>query len=158
MRAKGRALLWAQQYDALTPVPVSARNYEPPALSSTESANLLIYLMSLPEPSEAVRAAIHSGVATLRELAIHGQVWGKVDDASGRRLTPKPGAGPLWARYYDVQTLKPVFGERDKTLHDNIDDISLERRNGYSWFNARPQQALLAYGKWLQRWSAGNRP
>ena len=44
----GRKTIWAQQEDALTLKPVSARNYEPGALAASESADLLDYLMSLP--------------------------------------------------------------------------------------------------------------
>jgi PelA/Pel-15E family pectate lyase len=148
--AQGRKLLWAQQYDALSLAPVSARNYEPAALSSAESAQVLIYLMSLPQPSPAVVQAVEAGVAALRALAIEGMVWGKVDEAQGRRLRPRAGAAQLWARYYDTRTLKPVFGDRDKSLHDDVDDISLERRNGYAWYSTGPAKALAAYAEWLK--------
>jgi PelA/Pel-15E family pectate lyase len=157
IRVGGRRLLWAQQHDALTLAPASARNYEPPALCSSESADLLLYLMSLPEPSAEVVLAVQSGIATLRELAIHDQAWRKLDDARGRLLLPEPGAGPLWARYYDVATLKPVFGDRDKTLHDDVAEISLERRNGYAWFGNRPAKALQAYEAWARRWVSAKR-
>ncbi|MCV2354313.1 pectate lyase [Paucibacter sp. B2R-40] len=148
--AHGRKLLWAQQYDALSLAPVSARNYEPAALSSAESAQVLIYLMSLPQPSPAVVQAVEAGIAALRAIAIEGMVWGKVDEAQGRRLRPRAGAAQLWARYYDIQTLKPVFGDRDKSLHDDVDDISLERRNGYAWYGTGPAKALAAYAEWLK--------
>src|SRR5208282_4871986 len=50
----GKRTVWAQQHDALTLAPVSGRNFEPAALSSGESSDILIYLMQLPHPSTAV--------------------------------------------------------------------------------------------------------
>jgi len=148
IRIDGKPALWAQQHDALTLAPTSARNYEPPALSSGESAHALGYLMSLPQPSPAVVQAVRSGVDMLRSLAVRDRAWVKVDEAQGRRLVVQPGAGPLWARFYDVKTLKPVFGDRDKSLHDDVNDISLERRNGYNWWGTGPAKVLAAYDAW----------
>lgn len=147
IRVDGKLTLWAQQHDALTLAPVSARNYEPPALSSGESAKALAFLMSLPRPSPTVVAAVRAGVATLRAIAVQDRAFVKTDD--GRRLVVQPGAGPLWARYYDAVTLKPVFGDRDKSLHDDVNDISLERRNGYAWWGNWPLKTLAAYDAWV---------
>jgi len=153
----GRKGLWAQQHDALTLAPTSARNYEPAALCAAESASVLIYLMTLPEPSPDVVAAIEGGIAVLRALAIEGKAWRKVSEQEGRLLVPQPGAPTLWARYYDVATLKPVFGDRDKSLHDNVADLSLERRNGYAWYGTGPSKALEKYAVWKQRRLSPNR-
>jgi PelA/Pel-15E family pectate lyase len=54
---------WAQQYDALTLAPASARNYEIPALSSDESYTVAQFLMSLPNPTPAEAAAVHAACA-----------------------------------------------------------------------------------------------
>ena len=148
VRAGGKPTLWAQQHDALTLAPASARNYEPPALSSGESARALAFLMSLPDPSAAVVEAVRGGVATLKALAVNDRAWVKVDDAQGKRLVEQPGAGPLWARYYDAATLKPVFGDRDKSLHDDVNDVSLERRNGYAWWGNWPLKTLELFPRW----------
>ncbi len=145
----GRRTIWGQQHDALTMHPSSARNYEPPALASSESAALLLWLMRLPDPSPEVQAAVHDGIGWLREVALGDVAWtDNGDKAAGRRLIAKPGAEPLWARYYDPATAKPVFGDRDKSLHDDVNDLSLERRNGYAWFNTAPKKALAVYDDW----------
>ena len=62
----GKKTIWPQQEDALTLAPVSARNYEPGALAASESADLLDYLMSLPNPSKELVASIQAGVAWLK--------------------------------------------------------------------------------------------
>ena len=146
---KGKRTVWAQQHDALTLAPVSGRNYEPAALSSGESADVLRYLMQPPHTSPAVIAAINAGVSWLKAAAIYGQEWvGGRGTPGGRHLEAKSGAGPIWARYYSITTGLPIFGDRDKTIHDDVSGLSLERRNGYAWYSAGPQQALDAYATW----------
>jgi PelA/Pel-15E family pectate lyase len=143
----GKRTGWAQQYDALTLAPAGARNFEPAALSSNESAALLAFLMRLPSPSPEVVRAVQDGVAWLKEAALRDVEW-TAAGPEGRRLVPKPGAGPLWARYYDIATMRPIFGDRDKTIHDDVNDLSVERRNGYSWFGSGPARALRLYERW----------
>lgn len=151
----GKRTVWAQQHDALTLSPVSGRNYEPAALSASESADVLLYLMKLPTPSPAVIASIDAGVAWLKSAAIYGQEFtGGRGTPGGRHLEAKGGAGPIWARYYSITTGKPVFGDRDKTIHDDVSELSLERRNGYAWYSAGPQQALDAYATWSKSHAA----
>nr|WP_295079526.1 pectate lyase [uncultured Roseateles sp.] len=148
----GRKTIWAQQYDALSLAPVAARNYEPASLCTGESVEALLYLMRQAEPSPEIQQAVEAGMATLRALALADVQWLRGDETQGRRLLAKPGAGPLWARYYDAASLKPVFGDRDKTLHDDVNEISMERRNGYAWFGTWPLKALAAYEAWAARW------
>lgn len=143
----GKRTVWAQQHDALTLEPVSGRNYEPAALSSGESADILLYLMSLPNPSPEVQASIHAGVAWLNTHSVFGQAY-MGGRTAGRRLVPAAGAGPMWARYYSLATGKAIFGDRDKTIHDDVNELTLERRNGYSWWNNGPKRALDAYADW----------
>jgi len=147
----GRKTIWPQQEDALTLAPVSARNYEPAALAASESADLLEYLMSLPKPSKELVASIQAGVTWLKSKAIYGfEYTGGRGVEGGRQLKPKDGAGPLWSRYYSIPAQKPIFGDRDKTLHDNVNELSLERRNGYAWYSAGEQKTIDDYAAWAK--------
>ena len=65
-------------------------------------------------------------------------------------MVPTPGAGPLWARDYEIGSDRPIFGDRDKTIHDKVNEISKERRNGYGWYNERPHRALEQYVRWSE--------
>jgi PelA/Pel-15E family pectate lyase len=141
----GKKTIWPQQVDAVTLKPISARNYEMRSLASAESAEVLQFLMRQPNPAPETTAAIEAGVAWLKAHAIYGKAFTKVSDEEGRKLVDKPGAGPIWSRNYDIQTGKPIFGDRDKSIHDDVNGISKGRRNGYSWYNAAPQKALDAY-------------
>ena len=150
----GKKTVWAQQHDALTLAPVAGRNYEPAALSAGESADILVFLMKLPKPSTEIKASIEAGIAWLKANAIYGQAWvagrrGSGGAATaGRHLEAAKGGGPIWARYCSIETGKPVFGDRDKTIHDNVDDLTVERRNGYAWYSGGAKSALDAYAEW----------
>jgi PelA/Pel-15E family pectate lyase len=147
----GKRTIWAQQHDALTLAPVSGRNFEPAALATGESSDILLYLMELQNPSPAVVASVQAAIAWLKANAIYGQVWiGGRNTPGGRHLEPQAGVGPIWARYYSMTTGKPIFGDRDKTIHDNVSDLSLERRNGYAWYSSGPKQAIDAYSAWSE--------
>jgi PelA/Pel-15E family pectate lyase len=149
----GKRTIWAQQHDALTLEPVSGRNFEPTAIATGESADVLLYLMSLAHPSKAVVEAVRAGANYLKSTAIYGQQWtgGWRTTEGGRHLVAKAGAGPIWPRYLSLTTGKPIFGDRDKTIHDDVSELTLERRNGYDWYSAGPQRAIDAYAGWVPR-------
>jgi PelA/Pel-15E family pectate lyase len=152
----GKPTVWGQQHDALTLEPVAGRNFEPAALSSGESASLLLYLMHLPNPSPAVVASVNAGIAWLKSNPIYGQVWiGGRNDPAGRHLESREGAGPIWTRYYSLTTGKPIFGDRDKSIHDNVSELTAERRNGYAWYGNGPQQVIEFYGTWSESHGPG---
>jgi PelA/Pel-15E family pectate lyase len=147
---------WAQQYDPLTLEPTSARNYEMASLTSDESFPVVEFLMSLPDPTPAEVAAVHAAAAWFTKAEIMGYRFGSgnfvADRASpsGRKLVAVSGAGPIWSRYYQIGTDKPIFGDRDKSIHDDVNELSLERRNGYSWFNTAGIAVLNEYKPWAQ--------
>ncbi len=147
---------WAQQYDALTLQPTSARNYEMAALTSDESFPVAEFLMGLPDPTPAEVAAVHAACAWFTKVEIFGYRYGSGDfradrrSPEGRKLEAVAGAGPIWARYYQIETDKPIFGDRDKTIHDDVNELSLERRNGYAWFNTEGIAVLNDYKAWAQ--------
>jgi len=143
----GKKTMWPQQVDAITLKPISARNYEMRSLASAESTEVLLFLMRQPNPTPEIRAAIDAGIAWLKAHAIHDKAFTKVSDQEGRKLVDRPGAGPIWSRNYDIQSGKPIFGDWDKSIQDDVNNISKGRRNGYSWYNAAPQKAIDAYAK-----------
>ncbi len=144
----GKRTIWPQQVDALTLAPTTARNYEPKSLASSETSDILLFLMRQPNPSPEVKAAIHDGVAWLKAHEIFGIALTTKSAEEGRMAVAQPGAGPLWSRLYDLKTAQPIFGDVDKTIHDDFNDLSKGRRNGYSWYNTAAQKALDAYETW----------
>ncbi len=142
----GHRTVWAQQHDALTLEPVAGRNYEPRAACSSESAAMMLFLMSLSDPSAKVVAAVHAAAAWFKETAIHGKAYRR--GPQGAQLTDSADGKSLWARYYEIGTQRPIFGDRDKTIHDTVSEISAERQRGYGWYNEVPQSALDRYAEW----------
>ena len=150
LKDRGKPTVWAQQYDALTLEPTSARNYEPPAPSTGETTGLLLMLMNeIPDPTPEQQQAIRSGINWLRKTAIYGQSWERTAD--GRMLVAHDGAGPIWARYYLGGEDIPIFSDRDKTIHDSVAEISAERRNGYAWYTSEPRSALDRFDTWTKK-------
>lgn len=142
-----RLTVWAQQHDVLTLAPCSARNYEMPAQCGSESAGILTFLMRQPNPSPALQTAVHSAVAWFEKTQLRDVEFKPVGN-EGRQLVASPGNGPIWSRYYEIGSDRPIFGDRDKTIHDNVNEISRERRTGYSWFGGSPARALEEYARW----------
>lgn len=146
---RGDQLLgWAQQVEPLRLVPTSARNYEPRSIASGETTDILIFLMGEQNPSPEVQAAVRGGVGWLQSVRVYDKSFEMTDD--GRKLIDKPGAGPLWSRNYDLVTGRPIFGDKDQTIHDDVNEISVGRRNGYSWWISSPQKALDVYARWAE--------
>jgi PelA/Pel-15E family pectate lyase len=146
----GRRTVWCQQHDMLTLQPASARNYEMPSQASSESADLMIFLMEQPDPGPELIAAINDAATWFEKTKINDLAY-KFDAKQGRQLVPAPGNGPIWARDYELGTDRPIFGDRDRSIHDNVNEISKERRNGYAWYNPAPERALEQYADWKKR-------
>ena len=146
VRMDGKLMAWPQQVDPLTLSPSSARNYEPQSIASGETTDILMFLMRQPDPSPQIKAAIHAGIAWLEGKRVYDRSFEMTPD--GRKLIERAGAGPIWSRNYDLVTGQPIFGDKDQTIHDDVNGISVGRRNGYSWWLATPQRALDAYPAW----------
>ena len=145
----GRRTVWCQQHDAFTLQPASARNYEMPSQSSGESGTIVLFLMQLPEPNSKEVAAVHAAAAWFEKTKIEGKAF-RVVGSESRKLVDAPGSGPIWARYYEVGTDRPIFGDRDLTIHDDVNEISRERRQGYGWYRDTPKRVLEHYAKWAK--------
>lgn len=143
----GNRTAWGQQYNCLTMLPCSARNYEMPSISSGESAGVMLFLMRLPNPDARIIAAVHACADWFTVAALRNKSFQRTGN-DGRHLIDLPGHEPIWSRYYDLSSSLPIFGDRDKTIHDSVEEISQERRDGYAWFNTAPSAALERYKSW----------
>lgn len=147
---KGRLTAWNQQHDPLTLLPCPARNFEPIACCVAESCGLVTFLMSLPDPSPRLLASTDAAVAWLESVAIRGLTWsGKRDDGLPQEAT---GANLLWARFYEIGTDRPIFGDRDRSIHYSVSELSPERRRGYAWYGVWPAGLLARYPAWRARY------
>jgi PelA/Pel-15E family pectate lyase len=121
-----------------------------PSQAASESADLMAFLMEQPAPGPEMVAAVNAAAAWFEKVKIRDEAY-QFDAKLGRELVPAPGHGPIWARDYEIGTDRPIFGDRDRSIHDNVNEISKERRNGYSWYNQAPERPLELYAGWEQR-------
>jgi hypothetical protein len=60
-------------------------------------------------------------------------------------------APPLWARFYEIGTNKPIYADADGAIKESLADLSYERRVGYRWLTNRPASLLYEeYPAWKQ--------
>ncbi|HEX2093132.1 MAG TPA: pectate lyase [Longimicrobiaceae bacterium] len=148
----GVRTVWGAQHDPLTLAPVRARAYEPASLAGRESAAITDFLMMLEEPDTAVAGAVHAAAAWFRKTAIHGMEYVARGD-----LTPREGAGPIWARFYEIGTDRPLFSNRDGVVRYTLAELEEERRTGYAWYTDEPATTLRRYERWLRSRGAARR-
>lgn len=149
VKLNGKLTIWAAQHHPLTLAPIAARAYELAALASSESAGVTLLLMELPQPSPAVIQAVEAAVSWFRATQIPDT---KVErDDKGMHLVAAPGAKPLWARFYDLKTQQPLFVDRDGSIKAKVSALSLERQQGYGWYQNNAAAVLKAYPKWQHK-------
>ena len=142
VKVDGKLTVWGQQHDPLTLQPTSARSYELTSLTAQESANIMRFLMRLPSPSPLVVASVNAAADWLKANTLSGYTY---DPASG--LHESPGAGPIWARMYEIGTNRPIFSDRNGVKLYDWHQLK-DRRRGYGWYTYAPVSALHDYEKW----------
>lgn len=148
----GQRTVWGAQHDRVSLASTKARNFEMTSLASAESASLLELLMRVEKPDAELIQTIHAGAKWLDENKITGQRWSRND----LNLQADPSAAPIWARFYEIGTNKPIFGDRDSTVHYAIGEISEERRKGYGWYVGTGNKVLEKYKSWAEKYPLKN--
>ncbi len=156
--AEGRPTVWCAQHDKDTLAPAPARAFEPVSLSGSESARIVDFLLSIPSPSPEIIAAIENAVAWFERVKITGLRYESFTNDDGqpdRRVVPDPSAPPLWARFYELGTDRPIFIGRDAVIHYRYDEIERERRVGYGYYGDYAADLLAKnYPAWKTRLTA----
>ncbi len=117
--------VWAQQYNPQLE-PAWARAFEPPSVCSGESGGAMRLLVDL---------YVDTGEKKYLEPLPRAIAWFK-------RSEIRPG---VWARLYELGTNKPVYGDRDGKFHYTLEELTPERRNGYSWESSYGMPAVFAH-------------
>jgi PelA/Pel-15E family pectate lyase len=155
VRQDGVLTVWCAQHDEHTLEPAWARRYEPPSLSGNESVGIVRFLMSIPDPSPDVVAAIEGAVGWFRASAIPDARIENFTPANGVpdvRLTEEVGAGPVWARFYELGSNRPIFLGRESIVRYDFAEIERERRTGYRYFGTWAERLLTEdYPAWRRR-------
>jgi PelA/Pel-15E family pectate lyase len=143
----GKLTVWCAQHDERTLAPAKARAYELPSLSGAESVGIVEFLMGIERPSQEVVGSIEAAVAWFRAAKITGiRVVRKPAPGTPRGfdnvVEADAGAPPLWARFYELGTNRPIFCGRDSVVKYSMAEIEYERRNGYRWYVEGPARLL----------------
>ncbi|WP_312768032.1 pectate lyase [Epilithonimonas sp.] len=148
----GKLTIWGDQYNEVTLKPEKARAFEPASLASAESVSIVKFLMMQPTNPE-IEKAVNSAIQWFKANKIEGYSYNVVKkDNKAVRTLQEDKDSVIWARFYDLETNRPIFGDRDGSIKLNYNDVSEERRNGYSWYVDSPQKLIdKDYPTWLAR-------
>ena len=147
--AQGKLTVWCAQHDEIDLSPRPGRKYELVSLSGAESVGILHLLMSLDQPTPDIILAIQAGVAWFEAAKLTGIRQTRVN--GNKVIVPDPNAPPLWARFYEIETGRPIFCGRDGVKKYNLSEIESERRNGYGWYGDWGARVAQDYALWKQK-------
>ena len=116
-------------------------------------------------PTPEVVAAVQAAVAWFDRVKIAGIRIDDVETPAGhdRVVVADPEAPPLWARFYEIGTDRPIFSSRCEVpdctanpwfmVRPTLAEIERERRSGYQWYSKAPATVLRDYPAWRERWA-----
>lgn len=155
IKQNGKLAVWCAQHDEKTLAPAWARSYEPPSFSGAESVGIVRFLMSVEEPTPAIIAAVEGSVEWFRSVAIHGMRLDEFTNAEGqndKRIVADADAGPIWARFYEIGSNRPIFLDRDSVVRYSFSEIGQERRTGYAYYGRWAAKLLTdEYSRWREK-------
>lgn len=163
IKLHGRLTAWCAQHDEIDFSPRPARSFEPASLSGAESVGITRLLMSIERPAPEVVRAVEAAVAWFESARLMGINVVEVRDAAvpggnDKVVQKDASAKPMWARFYELETGRPVFSGRDGVKKYSLAEIEHERRNGYAWLGYWPESLLeKEYPAWKAKRAATSR-
>lgn len=159
----GRLTVWCQQHDENSLQPAWARAFEPPAICNGESAAVVLFLMDIDNPDPIIIESVQRAVKWFHDSEIYNTKVITVvapPEKSRWRTTNYDKivvvdslAPPIWTRYYEPGTDKPLFCDRRSKYLYSLAEVSRERRSGYGWYTYAPQEVLDKYPDWQKKWA-----
>jgi PelA/Pel-15E family pectate lyase len=153
IKVSGKLTAWCTQYNPNTLVPEMARKFELPSISANESVAIVRFLMRQKQPSIAVKQAVNAAVEWFQAVRVNGFRYQDVsapDQPKGKdRVLVADANASVWARFYEIETNRPMFSGRDSEKKYDVKEIEWERRTGYAWYGIWPENLLTKdYPKW----------
>ena len=160
--SKGHLTAWCQQHNEFDLKPAWARAYEMPSISNGESVQIVLFLMSFDHPDQRIITAVQSAVKWFDESKIYNtrvktiqappekSQWRTV--TTDRIVVTDSTAPPIWTRFYEIETERPLFSDRNSKLLYSLAEVGRERRSGYGWYTYAPMAALVKYPEWQKKW------
>ena len=118
IKVDGKLTAWCAQHDEKDFSPRPARTFELASLSGSESVGIVQLLMSLEKPTPEVVQAVDAAVAWFQSAALKGIRQEMRRDSKSPKgfdkvVVKDANAPPLWARFYEIGTNRPIFSDRD---------------------------------------------
>ena len=157
VKQKGKLTVWCAQHHPKTLKPAKGRSFEPPSLSGAESVHIVRFLMAIEKPSPEIKTAIASAVSWFEKNKIVGWNFKEIKDASqptGRdRVVYKDSQSIIWARFYELNTNRPIFTGKNGVVKYALADIDNKRRVSYGFYGRWPKRLLKEdYPQWRSKW------
>jgi len=131
-KQNGTLTAWCAQHGPTDYKPKPARAYELESISGQESAEIIAFLMTQPQTAQ-VQTAVKSALAWYRSPNTYlANYTYDSSQAATNPIVPLAGS-KMWYRFYDLNTNRGFFSDRDGSKFYDITQMSLERRTGYSW-------------------------
>lgn len=161
----GKPTAWCQQYDEKTLQPAWARKFEPPCICNGESSEIVLFLMNIRNPDQKIIDAVQYAVQWFSESRIMNTRVKTVSappmqtpyrlSTTDRVVVEDATAPPIWTRYYELKTHRPMFCNRDSSIVYSLTGVERERRDGYGWYTYAPQKVLDQYPAWQKQYAPG---
>jgi PelA/Pel-15E family pectate lyase len=157
----GKLTVWCQQHDEVTLQPAWARAFEPPSICNGESVGIGLFLMSIENPDQRIIEAVQSSVKWFQDSKILNTRVETVEAPAEKSqyrtysvdkvVVADATAPPIWTRYYELGTHKPLFCDRNSKFLYSMAEVSRERRVGYAWYTYAPKEVLSKYPEWQKK-------
>lgn len=146
---EGRLTGWPAQMDEVTFEPRWGRDFEPVSIDSRESVLIVRFLMSIEDPDDEIITAIQGAIQWLDGVKIQN-----IHVVERSHTEEDLDASPIWSRFYELYTFRPIFSSRGDSVKYELSEVSLERRKNYGWYGRWPQTLLSEeYPEWC--WKHG---
>jgi PelA/Pel-15E family pectate lyase len=146
--------------------PAWARAYEPPSICNRESAPVVLFLMSIDKPGPEIIKSVQAAVKWFEDskiLGIRVEEFNAPQIDTGlrilktdHRVVEDKSAPPIWARFYELGTHKPLFSNRKSELLYSMAEVDRERR-AYGWYTDQPQRVLDQFPAWRKKWTTAQK-
>jgi PelA/Pel-15E family pectate lyase len=157
----GTLTAWCQQHDNVDFLPRSARSFELASICNQEGAEIVLFLVSLRHPSKGIVTSVGSAVKWFKRSRILGIRINTIHPPKkdyryhtttiDKVVVKDPKAPPIWARFYELGTDRPLFSSRDGKPVYSLAEVDRERRTGYVWHTYAPEEVLEDYAGWRKR-------
>jgi len=159
----GRKIAWCQQHDHVDLSPQDARAFEKASICNMESAEIVKFLLNIENPDITVVESIESAIKWFRESEIYGIEVKWIESTEEEFIYHKtkydkivienPDAPRIWARFYELETHRPLFCRRDGGVYYSMAEIDRDRRTGYGWYNFAPEEVYSLYEQWQKKYT-----